>query len=99
MQVYMHCSPLVCLREYCEAPGTDSVPKLSAKKCHFTLTWHKVWLYSPPPPALRNEKLADLELSSRVENWDFRFQCATLSLPPLEMKSWQIWRFESFELS
>ena len=86
---------LVSDRAYCEAPSTDRVPKVSAKKCHFTPNWHK-WYFAPPPPHPGNEKFADLEVSSQVGKLDFRFQSATLihPSPPPKEKSWQIWNFQ-----
>ena len=85
---------LVSSRDYCDAPCTDRVSKVSAKKVP-----HYPKLALPPPPPLPiNENLADLEVSSQVGFLDFRFQSAALPThppTPCKMKSWRTWKFQA----
>ena len=69
------------------------------KKCHFAPNWHKCHFAPPPPPPGNWKVFADLEDSHQVGFLDFRFQSATLLLPPPpKVKSWQIWNFK-FQLN
>ena len=70
---------LVSERDYCEAPCTDRVPNVSAKKVPL---YPKVPL-APLPP--RNEKFADLEALHQVG-----LQISKCHFTPTKVKSQQI---------
>ena len=67
------------------------VPKVSVKKCRFTLNWHKC--HFTPSPSSESEKLADLEVSSQVGKLNFRFQSAALPTPPTPSENDKLSRY------